>query len=87
MRIPAPRTGQPALTLFPDGIEHPRFRGRKSGRAHYVICRKDAVEEIPERKSAPCQHFAFCVGLTILMQKSPESMYPEDCPTEISLNK
>ncbi|KDQ29152.1 hypothetical protein PLEOSDRAFT_1063918 [Pleurotus ostreatus PC15] len=37
--------------LVPDGLEHPRFKTRKSGKSGYVICWKDAVAQMLERKS------------------------------------
>ncbi|KAF4602264.1 hypothetical protein EYR40_005469 [Pleurotus pulmonarius] len=37
--------------LVPDGLEHPRFKARKSGKAGYVLCWKDAIAQMLERKS------------------------------------
>ncbi|KDQ08223.1 hypothetical protein BOTBODRAFT_569844 [Botryobasidium botryosum FD-172 SS1] len=36
----------PPAFLFPDGIEHPRFRAKGNGRGCYVLCWKDALEEL-----------------------------------------
>lgn len=46
MRIPSPRISSSARTVFPDGIEHPRFRGRKSGDGQYILCSREVVEEM-----------------------------------------
>ncbi|KAI0693568.1 hypothetical protein BC835DRAFT_1275717 [Cytidiella melzeri] len=46
MRVPTTRPNQPPVAFLPDGIEHPRFRGRRAGNGHYVLCYKDAVEHL-----------------------------------------
>ncbi|KAF5393935.1 hypothetical protein D9757_000161 [Collybiopsis confluens] len=36
----------PPAVMMPDGLEHPKFRGRKSGKAGYFLCWKDAIKQI-----------------------------------------
>ncbi|KIK65415.1 hypothetical protein GYMLUDRAFT_219430 [Collybiopsis luxurians FD-317 M1] len=38
----------PPAVLMPDGLEHPKFRGRKSGKAGYFLCWKDLIEPMNE---------------------------------------
>ena len=86
MRITASQLGQTALTVFPDGLEHPKFRGRKSGRAHYIVCRKDAVEELAERKST-CLSVPTHERLIKLIQNSMGSISGEAHTIQSFLNK
>src|SRR5438046_224724 len=52
-RISPARTGQAVQTsLFPDGLEHPKFKGKNSGRGYYVVCWKAAVEQLPQRSAS-----------------------------------
>lgn len=40
-RLPlAPELGMGNESLLPDGIQHPRFQPRRSGKGNYVICNK-----------------------------------------------
>ncbi|KAJ4481961.1 hypothetical protein J3R30DRAFT_3455485 [Lentinula aciculospora] len=47
----------PEAVLLPDGLEHPKFRGRRSGKGGYVLCWKDAVEHL--RISGSYKRIAF----------------------------
>jgi hypothetical protein len=50
MRLPAPRMGRSTLTFFlPDGLEHPKFKTRKAGSGHYVVCWNRAFEDMLNR--------------------------------------
>jgi hypothetical protein len=49
MRLPAPPQGPVVKYLLPDGLEHPRFKKRKSVRASYILCWKAALEDFNER--------------------------------------
>jgi hypothetical protein len=49
-RVPSPCITQGTKTIFfPDGLDYPSFRGRKSGQAHYTVCWKAAAEQLAER--------------------------------------
>jgi hypothetical protein len=48
-RIPSPRSVHEAHSLLPDGLEHPKFKHRKSGSAIYIICWKSAIQHLTER--------------------------------------
>ncbi|KAJ3877199.1 hypothetical protein F5051DRAFT_12264 [Lentinula edodes] len=50
-------TSPPEALLLPDGLEHSRFKGRRSGKAGYVLCWKDAVEHL--RVSGAYKRIAF----------------------------
>ncbi|KAI0092602.1 hypothetical protein BDY19DRAFT_925171 [Irpex rosettiformis] len=50
MHVPVDRTGEKLTTFFPDGMEHPRYRGKRAGSACYVLCYKDAVEHIVQSR-------------------------------------
>ncbi|KAJ3992329.1 hypothetical protein F5050DRAFT_1579764 [Lentinula boryana] len=47
----------PEAVLLPDGLEHPKFRGRRSGKGGYVLCWKDALEHL--RVSGSYKRIAF----------------------------
>ncbi|KAJ3733330.1 hypothetical protein DFJ43DRAFT_226642 [Lentinula guzmanii] len=47
----------PEAVLLPDGLEHPKFRGRRSGKGGYVLCWKDALEH--SRVSGSYKRIAF----------------------------
>lgn len=51
MRLPKSRLNPkaPLITLIPDGLQHPKFRVRKSGKSAYIICWKGAIEETAQR--------------------------------------
>jgi len=49
LKIHSPRILQPMTALLPDGLEHPRFKGRKSGRGWYVLCNKEAINQLLNR--------------------------------------
>lgn len=57
VRLPAPQGArQQQHILVPDGIEHPKFKPRRSTSACYMVCWKDAAtftSRIPMRKFAP----------------------------------
>jgi hypothetical protein len=36
----------PQMYILPDGIEHPRFKTKTTGRGFYVLCWKSAVDEL-----------------------------------------
>ncbi|KAL0949641.1 hypothetical protein HGRIS_009685 [Hohenbuehelia grisea] len=38
-------------TLVPDGVEHSKFKPRRSGRGGYVLCWKEAIAQMTERNS------------------------------------
>ncbi|CAL1701457.1 unnamed protein product [Somion occarium] len=44
-KVEGPRSGRPTTIAIPDGLEHPKWRTRRSGFGYYVICRKEAVAE------------------------------------------
>ncbi|KIJ37462.1 hypothetical protein M422DRAFT_211574, partial [Sphaerobolus stellatus SS14] len=44
--VSGPRLSRPMTALLPDGLEHPRFRRSSSGMGFYVLCWRDAVEEL-----------------------------------------
>lgn len=54
-RLPSSQTGpkRRAYTLVPDGLQHPKFKGQDSHRAHYVVCRRAALREFDKRGTAP----------------------------------
>lgn len=56
--------------LFPDGLEHPRFRNRRAGRGIYIICRKSAIAEAEKRSE-----------LSIFNPPSPTRLTDEQCLT------
>jgi hypothetical protein len=49
MRLPAPRVAGEGQSLLPDGLEHRRFKNRKSGAGHYILCWKAALQQFSER--------------------------------------
>ncbi|ESK97563.1 hypothetical protein Moror_17563 [Moniliophthora roreri MCA 2997] len=55
MRIPSPQSNRfissrrPKTVLIPDGLEHPKFKLRRSGKARYILCWKDAIQELRVR--------------------------------------
>ncbi|KAF8528789.1 hypothetical protein BU17DRAFT_37441 [Hysterangium stoloniferum] len=49
LKIHSPRILQPMTALLPDGLEHSRFKGRKSGRGWYVLCNKEAINQLLNR--------------------------------------
>lgn len=51
MQQPATVSLRPKQFLLPDGIEHPRFKARKSTTGGYVVCWKTAVQQLMERGS------------------------------------
>ncbi|KAG1820318.1 uncharacterized protein BJ212DRAFT_1567544 [Suillus subaureus] len=54
VRLPASQGVREQQTLVPDGVEHPKFKPRRSTPACYIVCWKDAVpyasSRIPLRK-------------------------------------
>ncbi|KAJ3917465.1 hypothetical protein F5877DRAFT_44579 [Lentinula edodes] len=56
LRLFSPTSPSQAL-LLPDGLEHSKFKGRRSGKAGYVLCWKDAVEHL--RVSGAYKRIAF----------------------------
>lgn len=50
MSVPASNSSDYTTALFPDGVEHPRYRGKRAGNGRWVLCYKDAVEHIIESK-------------------------------------
>ncbi|KAJ4493211.1 hypothetical protein C8R41DRAFT_764845 [Lentinula lateritia] len=56
LRLFSPSSPPEAL-LLPDGLEHSKFKGRRSGKAGYVLCWKDAVEHL--RVSGAYKRIAF----------------------------
>ncbi len=55
-QLPSSRrqTGSKRLvyTLVPDGLQHPKFKGLDSRRGHYIVCRRDAIQEFNKRGTA-----------------------------------
>lgn len=51
VRLPGPLAGKATQILVPDGVEHPRFKPRKVGQGHYVLCWKAIIETLAERGS------------------------------------
>lgn len=49
MRLPATRMSRGAQSLVPDGLEHPKYKARRSVVGYYITCWKDAVEQLAER--------------------------------------
>ncbi|EED80769.1 predicted protein [Postia placenta Mad-698-R] len=49
VRLPGPLAGKATQILVPDGVEHPRFKPRKVGQGHYVLCWKAIIETLAER--------------------------------------
>lgn len=41
-RLPSHRGSQ--ITILPDGLEHPKFRGRRSGEGHYIVCWNEVAD-------------------------------------------
>ncbi|KAI0265172.1 hypothetical protein BC834DRAFT_970356 [Gloeopeniophorella convolvens] len=47
-RLPSPRASanaRPSHTIVPDGLQHPKFKNRDSGRGKYIVCRRAAVQD------------------------------------------
>ncbi|KAF5388414.1 hypothetical protein D9615_000254 [Tricholomella constricta] len=42
------RTGSVTQTLIPDGLQHPKFTARKSGKASYILCNRAAVSVLAD---------------------------------------
>jgi hypothetical protein len=53
MRIPSPRMARQAQSLVPDGLEHPKYKSRRSYNGAYIICWKYALEQLAERGTIP----------------------------------
>ena len=50
VRIAPPRTSaRESSMLIPDGLTHPKFRPRRSGKGHHFLCCKHAVDELLAR--------------------------------------
>jgi hypothetical protein len=49
MQLPSRSQASIVKYLLPDGLEHPRFKMRKSGGASYIVCWKGALELFAER--------------------------------------
>jgi hypothetical protein len=49
MRLPTPRLSREVQSLLPDGLEHPKFKSRRSYIGNYVICWKDAIQLVADR--------------------------------------
>ncbi|KAG2013402.1 hypothetical protein CC2G_010319 [Coprinopsis cinerea AmutBmut pab1-1] len=44
LRLPCIEGSKPSVALIPDGIQHTKFTSRKSGKATYVLCLREAVD-------------------------------------------
>ncbi|KAF7985225.1 hypothetical protein HWV62_7866 [Athelia sp. TMB] len=49
MRMPTPRTAREAQSLLPDGVEHPKFKSRRSYTGLHIICCHTAIDQLAER--------------------------------------
>ncbi|KAJ7086742.1 hypothetical protein C8R44DRAFT_991583 [Mycena epipterygia] len=51
MRVPALRgkSNEDPTFLFPDGLQHPKFKPRKIGRGTYVLCWREALDRLLSR--------------------------------------
>ncbi|KAF8592652.1 hypothetical protein K439DRAFT_1400616 [Ramaria rubella] len=49
--VSGPRLSRMTAAILPDGVEHPRFRRRNSGRGYYLVCNKVAIRELVDRSS------------------------------------
>ena len=56
MHIPESHSGHKSMAFFPDGMEHPRYRGKKAGTASYMLCYKDVVEHFFQSKRELSSH-------------------------------
>jgi hypothetical protein len=50
MAISEGDAGRQPTALFPDGVEHPRFRGKKVGNGIHILCHKAMVDHLVESK-------------------------------------
>lgn len=51
-RMPASRVSSTIRNIIvPDGIEHPRFKSKKSGFGWHVVCRKETIDTLSVRGS------------------------------------
>jgi hypothetical protein len=49
MRLPTPLFAREAQSLVPDGLEHPKYKSRRSHNGIYIICWKHALDHLAER--------------------------------------
>jgi hypothetical protein len=58
-RVASPLLARSTQYLLPDGLEHQKIKGRRSGRAVYIICWKRALQQLAEQG---VNHFVIIVA-------------------------
>ncbi|KAF9509858.1 hypothetical protein BS47DRAFT_1348673 [Hydnum rufescens UP504] len=61
-------SSQARVFLLPDGVEHPLFRKSTSGRGSYILCWKDALNELTHRGQHKRIHFKAEVHSLLISQ-------------------
>ena len=74
MHIPESHSGQKSMAFFPDGMEHPRYRGKKAGTASYMLCYKDVVEHFLQSKRELSSHSIKSLYLILDTNSAPEEI-------------
>ena len=65
-QLPSSQTGSHRMyTLVPDGLQHPKFKGLDSHRAHYITCRRATLQEFDKRGTAPFITHSQCKAMAL----------------------
>jgi hypothetical protein len=68
MRLPSSGGGE---SLVPDGVEHPKYKSRRSYIGTHIICWKDASQQLADRGTTPMYSECISVQYLMLSDRSP----------------